>query len=77
MAAADTFQSDGMPAIGVGCTNALVTQDNDIYFRICFIDPEQGTIDANLCKDLGVRNRRSRYFDNLAMSRFDVCQIGG
>ncbi len=55
MAAADTFQSDGMPAIGVGCTNALVTQDNDIYFRICFIDPEQGTIDANLCKDLGVK----------------------
>ncbi len=55
MAAADTFQADGMPAIGVGCTNALVTQDNDIYFRICFIDPEQGTIDANLCKDLGVK----------------------
>jgi len=54
MAAADTFQAAGVPAIGISCTNALVTEDNDIYFRICFIDPDQGTIDANLAKDMGV-----------------------
>ena len=56
MAAADTFQSAGVPAIGISCTNALVTEDNDIYFRICFIDPDQGTIDANLAASMGIDN---------------------
>ena len=55
-AAADTFQSAGVPAIGISCTNALVTEDNDIYFRICFIDPDQGTIDANLAASMGIDN---------------------
>lgn len=56
MAAADTFESAGLPAIGVSCTNALVTEDNDIYYRVCFIDPDQGTIDANLAKSMGIDN---------------------
>ena len=55
MAAADTFAEAGVPAVGVSCTNALVT-DNDIYFRICFIDPDQGTIDANLLASMGYTN---------------------
>ena len=55
MAAADTFAEAGIPAVGVSCTNALVT-DNDIYFRICFIDPDQGTIDANLLASMGYTN---------------------
>lgn len=56
MAATDTFEQAGVPVIGVSCTNALVTQDNDIYYRICFIDPDQGTIDANLIHDMGINN---------------------
>lgn len=56
MAAADTFAEAGIPAVGVSCTNALVTEGNDIYFRICFIDPDQGTIDANLINSMGKKN---------------------
>lgn len=56
MAAADTFEEAGVPAMGISCTNALVTADNDIYFRICFIDPDQGTIDANLINSMGIKN---------------------
>jgi len=53
MAAADTFESNGVAAIGISCTNAGVTAGNNNYFRICFIDPDQGTIDANLVKSMG------------------------
>ena len=28
-----------VPAVGTSCTNPLVTQGNDFYFRVCFIDP--------------------------------------
>ena len=38
---------DKIPAIGLSCTNPLVTQGNDWYFRVCFIDPFQGTVMAN------------------------------
>ena len=33
--------------MGTSCTNPLVTQDNEYYFRVCFIDPFQGTVMAN------------------------------
>ena len=36
-----------VPSIGLSCTNPLVTKDNDWYFRVCFIDPFQGTVMAN------------------------------
>ena len=39
-----------MPAIGVTCTNPQVTEGNDHYFRICFLDPFQGTVLANYAK---------------------------
>ena len=42
-----------MPAIGVTCTNPQVTQVSDTYYRICFIDPFQGTVLANYAKELG------------------------
>jgi len=54
IAAGDTFASAGVPAIGVTCTNPQVTSDCDVYFRICFLDPFQGTVLANFAKsDLG------------------------
>ena len=53
IAAATTFSDAGVPAIGVTCTNPQVTQVSDTYYRICFIDPFQGTVLANYAKSLG------------------------
>ena len=54
IAAGDTFYSAEVPAIGVTCTNPQVTSECDAYFRICFLDPFQGTVLANYAKnDLG------------------------
>ena len=50
IAASDTFANAGVPAIGVTCTNPQVTADCDVYFRICFLDPFQGTVLANFAK---------------------------
>jgi branched-chain amino acid transport system substrate-binding protein len=36
-----------VPALGATCTNPQVTLNNDYYFRVCFIDPFQGTVAAN------------------------------
>jgi len=51
IAASDTFAAANIPAIGVTCTNPQVTLGNNHYFRICFLDPFQGTVLANLAKD--------------------------
>ena len=51
IAAGPTFGTAGIPAIGVTCTNPNVTAGNDYYFRICFLDPFQGTVLANFAKD--------------------------
>ena len=49
------FQEAGVPAIGVTCTNPQVTADCDVYYRICFLDPFQGTVLANYAyNELGV-----------------------
>ena len=50
IAASDTFDAAGVPAIGVTCTNPQVTSGCDVYFRICFLDPFQGTVLANFAK---------------------------
>ena len=47
IAAGETFANAKLPAIGVTCTNPAVTDGNDYYFRICFLDPFQGTVLAN------------------------------
>jgi len=48
------FAEANIPAIGVSCTNPSVTLGNDSYFRICFLDPFQGTVLANYAyKELG------------------------
>ena len=41
----------GLAAIGVTCTNPGVTAGNDYYFRICFLDPFQGTVLANFAQE--------------------------
>src|SRR5574344_2211051 len=51
IAASDTFAAADVPAIGVTCTNPQVTLGNNHYFRICFLDPFQGSVHANLAKD--------------------------
>ena len=51
------FAEAGIPAIGISCTNPQVTAGNTHYFRICFLDPFQGTVLANYAyKTLGVTN---------------------
>ncbi len=47
IAAGEIFKNGGVPAIGVSCTNPQVTEGNDFYYRICFLDPFQGTVLAN------------------------------
>ena len=47
IAAAETFYKAGVPAVGCSCTNTLVTEGHDLYFRICFLDPFQGGVMAN------------------------------
>ena len=54
IAGGKVFQEAGVPAIGVTCTNPQVTSDYDCYFRICFLDPFQGTVLANYAKEQGV-----------------------
>ena len=51
------FAEAGMPAIGTSCTNPQVTADCEVYFRLAFLDPFQGTVLANYAyNELGVTN---------------------
>jgi len=52
IAAASTFEAAGIPAIGISCTNAAVTEGNNYYFRTCFLDPFQGSVMAKFAWDL-------------------------
>ena len=51
MAGGPIFNDAGLAAIGVTCTNPNVTAGNDYYYRICFLDPFQGTVLANFAMD--------------------------
>ncbi len=55
IAAADTFEAAGMPAIGISCTNASVTEGNNYYFRTCFLDPFQGSVMAQFAWSLATK----------------------
>ena len=55
IAAGKVFKEAGIPAIGVTCTNPQVTDGNPVYFRICFLDPFQGTVLANYAYENGQR----------------------
>ncbi len=51
IAAAPTFEAAKIPAMGCSCTNPAVTAGNPYYFRVCFLDPFQGSVMANFAKD--------------------------
>ncbi len=56
IAGSQYFADAGIPAVGVTCTNPQVTAGNKHYFRVCFLDPFQGTVLANYAyKVLGAR----------------------
>lgn len=56
MAAGPIVKQAKTPAIGLSCTNPLVTKGNEYYFRVCFLDPFQGTVMATYAaKDLGAK----------------------
>ena len=60
IAGSQYFADANIPAIGASCTNPQVTAGNDHYFRICFLDPFQGTVLANYAfKELGARTAYS------------------
>ena len=55
MAGGEYFKPASIPAIGCSCTNPGVTSENEFYFRVCYLDPFQGTVMANFAKDEGCK----------------------
>ena len=55
MAGGDVFAAAEVPAIGVSCTNPNVTLLCDYYWRVCFLDPFQGSVMANFAADKGCK----------------------
>ena len=56
IAGSEYFKNANIPAIGLTCTNPQVTAGNSHYFRVCFLDPFQGTVLANYAfNTLGVK----------------------
>lgn len=53
IAAGETFANAAVPAVGCSCTNPQVTLDNPYYFRVCFLDPFQGTVMASYAFEKG------------------------
>lgn len=51
MAGAEIAENAKVPGVGTSCTNPLVTQGKDYYFRACFIDPYQGAAAATYAHD--------------------------
>ena len=51
MAGGEVFAAAEIPAIGCSCTNPGVTSLCDYYWRVCFLDPFQGTVMANFAMD--------------------------
>ena len=56
IAAGQIFADAKVPAIGCSCTNPQVTHGNDYYFRVCFLDPFQGTVMANYAIQNGYKS---------------------
>jgi branched-chain amino acid transport system substrate-binding protein len=56
MAAGPIIKQAKTATIGLSCTNPLVTKGNEYYFRVCFLDPFQGTVMANYAfKEAGAK----------------------
>ncbi len=78
-------QKNGVPMITPASTNEKVTQQGDYIFRVCFIDPFQGTVMAKFAgqslnlKKVGIlKDARSDYSIGLANSfRATFTGLGG
>ncbi len=55
IAAGDIIKNAKIPAMGASCTNPMVTQGNEYYFRACFLDPFQGRVMANYALGQGAK----------------------
>lgn len=55
IAAGEIFKENKVAAIGASCTNPQVTLGNDFYFRVCFLDPFQGTVMASYALESGAK----------------------
>lgn len=53
IAAGPIFADAEIPAIGCSCTNPQVTTGCEYYFRVCFLDPFQGSVMAQYAFDEG------------------------
>ncbi len=51
LAAAPVAEKAGLPMLSPWATNPLVTQNKKYIFRICFIDPFQGSVAAKFARD--------------------------
>ena len=51
LAGSDVFDAANLPAIGISIKNPIVTQTNEFYFRVCFVDAFQGISAAHYVHD--------------------------
>ncbi|MDO5016351.1 MAG: ABC transporter substrate-binding protein [Eubacteriales bacterium] len=51
IAGGGVFMDAKIPAVGCSPTNPQVTKNNPYYFRVCFIDPFQGTVMAKFASE--------------------------
>ena len=51
LAGSDIFAAADVPAIGITIKNPIVTQTNEFYFRVCFVDAFQGISAAHYVHD--------------------------
>ena len=64
LAIAPICQSNRIPMISSASTNPKVTEEGDYIFRVCFIDPFQGTVMANyVANNLG-KKQAAVLYDN-------------
>jgi len=56
IAGGEYFTKAEIPAVGTSCTNPQVTEGNDYYFRVCYIDPFQGAVMASYALKEGCKN---------------------
>ncbi|HHX03654.1 MAG TPA: ABC transporter substrate-binding protein [Tissierellia bacterium] len=55
IAAGPTFEEAQIPAIAPSATNPQVTEGNEFYFRVCFLDPFQGKVMATYAIENGAK----------------------
>jgi len=53
--AASVCQQNSIPQVSPSSTNPKVTETGNYIFRVCFIDPFQGTVMAQFVKSLNIR----------------------